>query len=105
MLEIKLMVLYPQPTDLNQFECDYQKHLELFHQKMNIPTDEKPYEITKMVSTPAGPSPYYQMFSISFPSAEVLEQTLASIEMQEIAADANRISSGGNPVILVGSEV
>jgi hypothetical protein len=44
------------------------------------------------------------MFSFTFPSAEALEQTLATAEMQEVAADANRISSGGAPVILIGSD-
>ena len=104
MSQVKLMVLYPQPTDSKQFEIDYHAHLNLFHQKMNIPTDQHPYTVTKMITTPAGPSPYYQMFSFSFPSAAALEQTLATAEMQEIAADANRISTGGAPVMLIGSE-
>lgn len=105
MAEVKLMVLYPQPTDVAQFEQDYQAHLELFYQKMNIPTDQKPYTLTKMAPTPMGPSPFYQMFSLPFPSTAALEQTLATAEMQAVAADANRISTGGAPVMLVGSEL
>jgi hypothetical protein len=38
-----------------------------------------------------------------FPSAEALQQAMGSREMQEVAADAARISSGGPPVVLVGS--
>jgi uncharacterized protein (TIGR02118 family) len=105
MSQVKLMVLYPQPTDVKQFEKDYQAHLELFHNKMNIPTDQRPYTLTKMLTTPMGPSPFYQMFSFVFPSAEALQQTLATAEMQAVAADANRISSGGPPVILIGHDV
>jgi uncharacterized protein (TIGR02118 family) len=101
--ELTLMVLYPQPTDAEQFEADYQAHLQLFHEKMGIPLEQKPYVVVKMHPTPAGPSPYYQMFSFTFPSAEALEQALASPQMQEVAADANRISTGGAPLMLVGS--
>lgn len=104
MSEAKLMVLYPQPKDVIQFEQDYQAHLDMFHEKMNIPKDQGNYTVTKMVSTPKAPSAYYQMFTYTFESAEALKQTLASEEMQAVAADANRISTGGAPVILIGSD-
>ncbi len=104
MPQVKLMVLYPQPTDSQQFDQDYQAHLQLFHQKMSIPADQRPYTVTKMIAPPVGTSPYYQMFSFTFPSAEALEQTLATTQMQEIAADASRISTGGAPVMLIGNE-
>ncbi|GAA6184766.1 EthD family reductase [Aliiglaciecola sp. NS0011-25] len=104
MSEVKLVVLYPQPTDVAQFESDYPAHISLLHEKMNIPTDHKPYTVTKFDSQPQNPSPFYQMFSMPFPSAEVLQQTLESAEMQEVAGDATRISTGGAPVILTGSD-
>ena len=50
MAEVKLMVLYPVPTDIQQFENDYREHLLLFHQKMNIPNDIRPYTVTKIHS-------------------------------------------------------
>jgi len=101
---VKLMVLYPQPKNVAKFEIDYQAHLDLFHNKMGIPKDVRDYTVTKMHDSPAGPAPFYQMFSFAFPSIEALQQTLASAEMQAVAADANRISSGGQPVILVGHD-
>ncbi len=104
MSQVKLMVLYPQPTDVKQFEKDYQAHLELFHNKMNIPNNVRDYEVIKMHDSPAGPSPFYQMFSFTFPSKDALEHSLATEEMQAVAADANRISSGGPPVILIGHD-
>jgi len=34
MTTLKLMVLYPIPSDVEQFEKDYADHLALFHNKM-----------------------------------------------------------------------
>jgi hypothetical protein len=44
------------------------------------------------------------MFSLPFPSMDALQQTLASPAMQIVAADAVRISSGGAPLVLVGTD-
>ena len=104
MAQVKLMVLYPQPKDAVQFELDYQAHLQLFHEKMKIPMEVRDYEVIKMHDSPAGPAPFYQMFSFTFPSMYALQQTLASAEMQAVAADANRISTGGMPIMLIGNE-
>jgi len=104
MTKIKLMVLYPFPNDVEQFEKDYSEHITLFHTKMNIPTDARPYTVTKFHSEPENQAPYYQIFTMPFPSSEVLQQVMSSPEMQEVASDAIRISSGGAPVILVGSD-
>lgn len=40
-----------------------------------------------------------------FESAEALEQAMSSSGMQEVAADANRISTGGAPTILIGQSI
>ena len=40
-----------------------------------------------------------------FPSQEALQQAMGSPGMQEVAADAARISTGGAPVVLVGSDL
>jgi uncharacterized protein (TIGR02118 family) len=97
-----LNVLYPQPTDQNTFETDYAEHLKMLHDKMGIPADARPYTVTKFVDGPAGPAAYYQMFSMPFESVEAIGEAMSSPQMQEVAADANRISSGGHPVILIG---
>ena len=104
MADVKLMVLYPFPSDVEQFENDYREHIVLLHKKMNIPADAHPYTITKMHSDPENQTLYYQMFTLPFPTAEALRQTLNSPEMQEIAGDAARISSGGTPIMLIGSD-
>lgn len=104
MADFKLMVLYPQPTDVAQFDTDYIDHLSLLHHKTGIPKDARPYTLTRFLPGPEGNAPFYQLFMMPFSSAEALQQMLTSAEMQEVAADAVRISSGGAPVFLVGSE-
>jgi uncharacterized protein (TIGR02118 family) len=104
MSEVKLFVLYPYPTDIDQFDRDYQEHLNLLRKKMQIPKHVQPYMMTRFVEMPQGRPVYYQMFTMSFPSAEELQQAMSTREMQDVARDAARISSGGTPVILVGIE-
>ena len=102
--EVKLMVLYPQPADADQFESDYRDHLQLLHDAMGIPEDDPPYTVTKFLSTSDGPAPFYQLFTWTFPSAEALGEARGTEGMQKVAADAGRISSGGPPVVLIGIE-
>lgn len=104
MAEVKLFVLYPYPTDIDQFDRDYQEHLSLLCKKMQIPEHVHPYVVTRFVDMPQGRPQYYQMFMMPFPSAEELQQAMSTPEMQDVAGDAARISSGGAPVILVGVE-
>jgi uncharacterized protein (TIGR02118 family) len=99
---VNLMVLYPWPKDDKQFEGDYGSHLYLLHEKMGIPRDVKPYTITKFKYYAGEYPAFYQLFTMPFDSMKDLEAAMASAAMQEVAADANRISTGGAPVILVG---
>ncbi|WP_416306371.1 EthD family reductase [Neptunicella sp. SCSIO 80796] len=105
MSDVKLMVLYPKPADPKQFDHDYRQHIELLHKKMDIPMDARPYTITQVLQDEQGNTPFYKIFSMPFESADILQQTMVTTEMQEVAADAVRISTGGAPVILVGSDM
>jgi uncharacterized protein (TIGR02118 family) len=99
-----VVVLYPHPTDAGQFENDYIAHTALLHEKTGIPTDVRPYIATKFFPNPDGSAPaYYRMFLMPFDSMEALQGAMSSPGMQEVAADAFRISTGGAPVIMVGS--
>ena len=104
MSEVKLMVLYPHPEDVAQFEIDYRDHIQLLHAKMNIPFDARPYKVIRFARTPESRGPYFQMFEMPFASQEALQETMNTPQMQEVGADAVRISTGGPPVILVGRE-
>jgi uncharacterized protein (TIGR02118 family) len=101
---VQLIVLYPQPADAKQFESDYVEHLELLHVKANIPTDVKPYTVTNFLPANDMTPPFYKMFTMPFESPEALDATMASLGMQEVAAHASRISTGGPITILVGSQ-
>lgn len=100
---LQLIVLYPQPANVRQFEADYASHLALLHEKTGIPATVKPYTVTKFLPTPEGTQPFYQMFTMPFESTQALQSAMESAGMQEVAADANRISTGGLPTILIGS--
>ncbi len=102
--QYKFHVLYPQPTDTLQFNLDYSRHLNLLDSLMGY-TQDKPYYVTKMDREAFGfPSPFYQMFTMSFETREALESTLYSSEMEEAGKDAMSISSGGAPVVLIGND-
>jgi uncharacterized protein (TIGR02118 family) len=102
---MKVTVLYPQPLNQEKFESDYNTHLKLLHEKTGIPTDVKPYSITRFLSGPEGKPLFHLMFIMPFESEEQLEKTMSSPGMQEVAADATRISTGGAPTILIGETI
>ena len=99
---MNLVVLYPQPTNVDKFESEYSAHVKLLHEKTGIPLDVEPYTVTKFLQGPEGKPPFYQMFTMPFDSMEALNAAMSSLGMQEVAADANRISTGGAPPILIG---
>ena len=101
---LKLIVLYPQPSDVEKFEKDYKAHLRLLHEKTGIPDNVKPYKVIKMLSTPKGVPHFYQMFSMPFNSPEELQVAMSSQGMQEVSTEAQRISTGGSPIIMIGNE-
>ena len=61
MSDIKLVVLYPYPTDVNQFDKDYETHLELLKEKSG--PGGLPFTITRFKTAADGSqSPYHVMF-------------------------------------------
>ena len=102
MTTAKLIVIYPQPTDLQVFEKAYQEeHVPLAIEKLR--------GITKIVATrttvsPQGVPPYYRIAEVHFPSMRALEECAASEGGQETLANAMKISSGGPPVIMIAEE-
>ena len=102
---MKLTVLYPKPLNQEKFESDYNDHLKLLHDKTGIPSSEKPYSVTRFLHGPEGKPPFHLMFIMPFESQEQLERIMSSNGMQEVAADATRISTGGAPTILIGQTI
>lgn len=100
MTGVTLTVLYPHPIDPDQFEAEYPAHIDLLHEKTGIPKDQKPYTLLKFLPNPDGSAPpFYRCFLMPFPSVEAM----GSPEFQAVAADAQRLSTGGDLVIMVGA--
>ena len=76
MSEVTLVVLYPQPNDIDAFNADYEAHTALLRKNTGIPDGVTPYTITRFAPGPDGPAPFYQMFTMPFPSVAALQQVL-----------------------------
>ena len=104
MADAKLVVLYPQPTDAAKFDRDYfDDHVPLAATKSKGIASH--VAITRIQGAADGQRPpYYLMFEAYFPSNEVMKNFLGSADLQEVAAHAVSISSGGAPLVLVSEE-
>jgi uncharacterized protein (TIGR02118 family) len=103
MADVKLIVMYPRPKDIDAFEKLYQEeHVPMAVAKLAGKTR---FVATKVVATPDGsPPPFYRIAEVHFPSLEALQACAQSAGGQETVAHAFKISSGGPPVILVAEE-
>ena len=99
----KILVLYPQPTRMDEFERAYADE----HIPMAAPLF-KEYGATKAVlskvlGAPAGTPAFHRIAEIHFPSAESLQRCAAG-KGQDALAHARAISNGGPPVVLIAEE-
>jgi len=103
MAETKIVVMYPRPTDVDAFEKAYtEEHIPLAVEKIKGMIK---FAATKALGTPDGsPAPFYRIAELYFPSMEALQKCAASPGMQEAAAHAFAISTGGPPIILVAEQ-
>ena len=100
----KIIVLYPTPRDVGEFEREYTQD----HAPMVTPQTFQgmtKFVASKVLGTPDGsPPPFYRIAELHFPSMEVLQSAAASSSAQQAVAHAVAISSGGKPIVLVGEE-
>lgn len=102
MATVKLVVMYPRPTDVAAFEKVYQnEHVPLAVAKLAGKTK---IVATKIVGSPQGTPPFYRIAEVYFPSTQALEACAASEGGKEALAHAVKISSGGAPIFLVADE-
>ncbi|MGA8233606.1 MAG: EthD family reductase [Candidatus Acidiferrales bacterium] len=102
MANVKFVVIYPQPKDLEAFEQVYQnEHVPMAVEKMAGKTK---IVATKVVGSPQVPAPIYRVAEVYFPSMEVLQACAASTGGKETIAHAVAISTGGAPIMLVAEE-
>lgn len=96
----KLIVMYPQPADLNEFERRYaNEHVPMAVEKLAGKTRFVASLITSCVGQE--PAPFHRIAEIYFPSMQALEDCLNSPGGQETAGHAVEISTGGAPVFLI----
>ena len=103
MAEIKVIVMYPRPTDVDAFEKVYrEEHVPLAVEKIKGITK---FAATKVVGTPDGSPPsFHRIAELYFPSMQALQESVASPGTQEAVAHAFKISTGGPPTVLVAEQ-
>jgi len=102
MAGVKLVVIYPRPTDVEHFEKIYtEEHIPMAVEKLHGKTK---IVATKVVGSPSGTPQFYRIAEIHFPSLEALNACAASEEAQATIAHAESISTGGKPIFLVAEE-
>jgi uncharacterized protein (TIGR02118 family) len=95
MKQAKLIVIYPNPVDVNKFERLYEnEHVPMAVEKLT----GKTRFIASLISSPD--SPYHRFAEVYFPSMQALQDCLNSPGGQETAQHAVDISSGGQPLFL-----
>lgn len=99
MAEVKLVVIYPRPKDVDAFEKIYQtEHVPLAVAKLGGKTK---IVATRILNSPQGVPPFHRIAEIFFPSMHALEACAASEGGKETLANAVKISTGGMPIFLV----
>jgi uncharacterized protein (TIGR02118 family) len=90
----KLIVMYPTPTDISNFERRYEhEHVPKAVEKL---AEKIRFDANLITAVPRQKqAPYHRMAEVYFPSMQELEDCLSSPGGQETAAHAVEISSGG----------
>jgi len=102
MANVKLVVMYPRPKDVDTFEKVYRdEHVPLAVAKLGGKTK---IVATKVLSSPQGPAPFHRIVEVYFPSIDALEACAVSEGGKETLAHAVKISSGGPPIFLIAEE-
>jgi uncharacterized protein (TIGR02118 family) len=102
MADVKLVVIYPRPKDVDVFEKVYRdEHVPLAVAKLGGKTK---MVATKILGSPQGTAPFHRIVEVYFPSMQALEACAASEDGKEALAYAGKISSGGAPIFLVAEE-
>ena len=102
MPNVKLIVIYPRPKDIESFEKVYQnEHEPMAADKLTGKTE---IVATKVLSSPQGSAPFHRIVEVYFPSMQALEACAASAGGKQTLAHAMSISSGGTPIFLIAEE-
>jgi uncharacterized protein (TIGR02118 family) len=99
---VKLLVLYPPPTDGSTFERRYrEEHTPMVRERM---PGLRAFAAGRVVDSPAGEAPYARVAELTFDSMESLRSALSSTDGQAVVAHALEISTGGPMTALIVDE-
>ena len=98
-MSVKLLVLYPTPTDPEQFDRRYlREHLPMGKENLIGATGLASHRI---LGSPAGKSPFARLTEVLFPSLQALQACAALPGAQKTLANAFEISTGGAPHFMI----
>ena len=94
----QLVVMYKTPKDTAAFDTYYfEKHVPI---AKKIPGLRK-YQVSRgPVATPAGPSSFHLIATLTFDDLAAIQAAFASAEGQAAAADVQTFATGGADMIL-----
>jgi len=102
MPSVKMIVMYPPPKDVAEFELRYQsEHAPMAVEKLAGKTR---LVATRVLASPTGAPAFHRIVEVYFPSMDALQRCAASQGGQETLAHAKAISTGGPPVVLIAEE-
>ena len=102
MRSMKLVVMYPPPRDVAEFERRYEsEHVPMAVEKL---AGKSKMVNTRVLSSPQGTPVFHRIAEVHFPTAEALQRCAASAGGKETLAHAAAISTGGPPVVLIAEE-
>jgi len=97
----KIIVIYPRPKDIEEFDKRYlNEHVPM---AANLPGKNK-IVATKFLGAPDGPAPFHVMAEVHFPTMEALLACASSETGKKTLAHGASISTGGPPIILIAEE-
>jgi uncharacterized protein (TIGR02118 family) len=98
-MSVKLLVLYPTPTDVEQFDRRYeQEHLPMGKAALVGATGLVTHRI---LGSPAGKSPFSRLTEVSFPTLKAIQECASLPGAQKTLANAVEISTGGAPHFMI----
>jgi uncharacterized protein (TIGR02118 family) len=98
-MSVKFLVLYPTPTDSDQFDRRYEReHLPMGKENLVGATGLASHRV---LGSPAGKSPFAMLTEVTFPSLKALQDCAATTGAQKTLANAVEISTGGAPHFMI----
>lgn len=102
MATVKVVVIYPRPTDEEAFEKEFRDvHMPMVEDKLKGMTR---FVATKVLRSPQGKVAAYRLSEIHFSNLDDLNRVIDSDGGKQVVEHANKISTGGTPLILICEE-